>query len=97
MRLKIIAPKKSKVEVESDVIMKNAVFSTPMSRMLTSSLLMSSHTSGISKGANRAEQEIRMDFIVLPAACLNFLYWRTLKHSPRFSSSMLNSSSSSLT
>ena len=34
---------------------------------------------GISNGANLAPQEIRMDFAVLPAASLYFLYCRTAK------------------
>lgn len=55
--------------------------------------------------ARRAPQEIRMDFAVLPAASLYFLYWRTAKWlgfsasnaSNIRSTGFLNSSSSSRT
>ena len=57
---------------------------------------ISSRSSSISKGARRAPQEIRIDFAVLPAANLYFLYCFTAKWSGLRSSKSAKSRSTGL-
>lgn len=62
------------------LIMRNrAVFLSPTVSSDSSSYMVISRTSSISKGARRAPQLTRIDFKVLPAASLNLAYWRTAK------------------
>ena len=57
---------KLKVSSVSEMITNNAVFLSPKVSSSISSVSMSSRSSRMSKGANLAPQEIRIDFAVLP-------------------------------
>ena len=62
------------------LMMRNsAVFRSPRVSSSSSSYMVISRSSWISKGARRAPQEILIDLAVLPAANLYFLYCRTAK------------------
>lgn len=54
----------------------------PLCRKIPRRVCMRQRVAALSKGANRAAHEINTDFVVFPAASLNFLYWRTGKQSP---------------
>ena len=62
------------VALVSEMITNNAVFLSPKVSSSISSVSMSSRSSRMSKGANLAPQEIRIDFAVLPVAnCQGFV------------------------
>ena len=96
---------KLKVSSVSEIITKSAVFLSPSVSSSSSSSFIKSLSSWISKGANLAPHDIRIDFAVFPAASLYFLYCLTAKCVGSFFSRASNSlsmgfiyvSSSSLT
>lgn len=86
-------------------MINNAVFLSPKVSSSNSSYSVKSRSSLMSNGASLAPQEISIDFAVLPALNLYFLYYLNAKFSGSFSASLSNikstgflkSSSSSLT
>ena len=70
---------KLKVVSVSLMIINSAVSLSPSLSSSSSSSDSISFNSSISKGANLAPQEINIDFAVLPAASLYFLYCLTAK------------------
>ena len=58
--------RKLKVESVSDMMRNNAVFLSPSVSSCSSSYIVRSRSSWMSKGASLAPQEMRMDFAVLP-------------------------------
>ena len=92
----IIAVTKSKVGSVSLVMMNSAVFLSPKVSSSNSSLSISSRSSRMSKGANLAPQEMRIEERVLPADSRNFLYCLTAKCSGSFSSKRSNMRSTGL-
>ena len=58
--------RKLKVESVSDIMRNSAVFLSPSVSSCSSSYIVRSRSSWMSKGANLAPQEMRMDFAVLP-------------------------------
>ena len=84
---------KLKVSSVSEIITNIAVRWSPSISSSISSYAIRSRSSLMSNGASLAPQEIRMDFAVLPAASLYFLYCRTAKCSGLAFSKSSNSSS----
>src|SRR5574344_1338287 len=72
---------KLKVSSVSEMITNNAVFLSPKVSSSISSVSMSSRSSRMSKGANLAPQEIRIDFAVLPETCCKGIFSTLLKKS----------------
>ena len=62
----IIATKKLNVASVSEIMTNKADSSSPSLSKPNSSYLVISNTSSIANGANRVEQEIKIDFAVLP-------------------------------
>ena len=74
-----IATRKLKVASVSEMMMKRAVFRSPILSSCISSYAVISKTELIEKQESLAEHEIKMDFAVLPAASLYALYCFTAK------------------
>ena len=70
---------KLNVSSVSEIITNKAVLRSPSLSSSSSSSIIKSLSSCISKGANLAPQLIRMDLAVFPAASLYFLYCLTAK------------------
>lgn len=63
------------------MITNNAVFLSPKVSSSISSVSMSSRSSRMSKGANLAPQEIRIDFAVLPETSCQGLFIKKISNS----------------
>ena len=68
----------------------------PLCRRIPRRVYMRQRVAALSKGANLAPQEMRIELRVLPADNRNFLYCRTAKCSGAFSSSRSNMRSTGL-
>ena len=75
----IILRRKFRLPSVSDIMRYSMVFLSPILSSSSSSYIVISRTSAISKGASLAAAEMRIDFAVLPAASLYFLYCLTAK------------------
>ena len=75
--------RKLKVESVSDMMRNNAVFLSPSVSSCSSSYMVRSRNSWMSKGASLAPQEIRMDFAVLPETSCQGLFHQIHKKSKK--------------
>ena len=65
----------------SDMIRNKAVFRSPSLSNSSSSYMVASRISWMSKGESRAPQEIRMDFAVLPETSCQGLFIKKISNS----------------
>ena len=87
---------KLKVESLSGIIANKAVFLSPICSSSISSYLVSDASSSKLKAASLTPTEIKIDFAVLPAACLYILYCFNANELESIISSLLNNSSKGL-